>query len=157
MASRYLQPPPPGAVRTTSNPPFSGAGVMPAGFATTAVATVCVALRIFTRVHVVPGHIGWDDCASRCPPASRRLTRPQASSSAPSPFPSPFSLPAGTVRAAPPPPPLCPVAPPVGIGADARAVYTVGAGHHMWDIPYDDYSPDFLKVASRAPPYNQHL
>ncbi|KJZ76498.1 hypothetical protein HIM_04227 [Hirsutella minnesotensis 3608] len=105
----YLMEPPPGQVRTLVNPPSSGGSVVPAGIATTLIACVCVALRLFTRVHVVSGNLGSDD----------------------------FLV-------------LCALAFSIAFFFVGRHLYTVGAGHHMWDVLYSDYSPRFLQTTVGA-------
>ncbi|KAF9878008.1 integral membrane protein [Colletotrichum karsti] len=59
--SLYVMPPPEGEVRTRINPPDTSGGVFPVGIATTVIALVAVALRIFTRTFVVRGSLGLDD------------------------------------------------------------------------------------------------
>ncbi|TDZ18887.1 Satratoxin biosynthesis SC1 cluster protein 4 [Colletotrichum orbiculare MAFF 240422] len=59
--SLYVMPPPRGQVRTTVNPPSTAGGVLPVGIATTAIAFVAVALRVFTRTYVMGGRLGNDD------------------------------------------------------------------------------------------------
>lgn len=57
----WAMPVPPGEVRTAVNPPSSAGSLMAAGVATTIIAFVSVALRIFTRFFVIKGP-GIDDC-----------------------------------------------------------------------------------------------
>ncbi|PNY18832.1 Uncharacterized protein TCAP_07485 [Tolypocladium capitatum] len=102
--------PPLGQVRTPVDPPSSAGAVMPAGIATTAVAGVCVALRIFTRVRVGSGGgLGWEDYLVLCAMA--------------------FSA---------------------GFLFVGRHLCTVGAGLHMWDVLFSDFSPPFLQTALAA-------
>ncbi|KAM4057271.1 integral membrane protein [Hirsutella rhossiliensis] len=105
----YLMAPPPGQVRTPVNPPSSGGAVVPAGIAATIVACVCVALRVFTRVHVVSGDLGWDDYLV-----------------------------------------LCALVFSISFFFVGRHLYAVGAGLHMWDVLFSDYSPRFLQTTVGA-------
>ncbi|KAF6828178.1 integral membrane protein [Colletotrichum plurivorum] len=59
--SLYVMPPPEGQVRTEVDPPNTSGAVYPVGIATTVIAFVAVALRIFTRTYVMRGRLGIDD------------------------------------------------------------------------------------------------
>ncbi|PHH83474.1 hypothetical protein CDD82_433 [Ophiocordyceps australis] len=109
MSAVYLMEPPPGAVRTFTNPPNDGGLVVPAGVATTLVALVCVCLRVFTRVHVVSGDLGWDDYLV-----------------------------------------LCALVFSISFFFVGRHLYQVGAGRHMWDVLFSEYSPGFLQTTTAA-------
>ncbi|KAI0024940.1 hypothetical protein F4780DRAFT_484212 [Xylariomycetidae sp. FL0641] len=60
-APLYYQEPPPGQVRTPSNPPNKAADLMAAGIATTIIAGLSVGLRVYTRLQVVQGGLNADD------------------------------------------------------------------------------------------------
>ena len=60
-ATLWAAPVPPGETRITLNQPTSASGLNAVGIATTVIATLCVAARLFTRIWVVR-NVGADDC-----------------------------------------------------------------------------------------------
>ncbi|KAL6849840.1 hypothetical protein ACO1O0_009385 [Amphichorda felina] len=60
-ATLWAAPVPPGETRITLDQPTSASGLNAVGIATTVIATLCVAARLFTRIWVVR-NVGADDC-----------------------------------------------------------------------------------------------
>lgn len=58
----YYAEPPPGQVRISVNPPTRRDDLMAAGIATTTIAAVALALRLYTRLRVVEKGLKVDDC-----------------------------------------------------------------------------------------------
>lgn len=59
----YLGSPPPGEIRYgMDNAPTRKGQLIAMGVATTVVATITVALRLFTRISIVRGRVSPDDC-----------------------------------------------------------------------------------------------
>lgn len=64
----YYAEPPPGQVRVSVNPPTRRHDLMAAGIATTTIAAIALALRLYTRLRVVEKGLNADDCKKTTKP-----------------------------------------------------------------------------------------